>query len=87
MIALFVAISFSRSALWLNLPGLTALLTICSLCGFVVYAQYRNCDPLTRPNPIKKDQVKTLICCAVVCIDVMTFVALTPSATRVMIKK
>ncbi|KAI0224226.1 Sodium-coupled monocarboxylate transporter 1 [Lamellibrachia satsuma] len=47
-------------ALWLNLPGLTAILTICSLCGFVVYAQYRNCDPLTRPNPIKKDQLLPL---------------------------
>ncbi|KAI0212780.1 Sodium-coupled monocarboxylate transporter 1 [Lamellibrachia satsuma] len=50
----------AQIALWLNLPGLTALLTICSLCGFVVYAQYRNCDPLTRTNPIKKDQLLPL---------------------------
>ncbi|KAI0221244.1 Sodium-coupled monocarboxylate transporter 1 [Lamellibrachia satsuma] len=50
----------AQIALWLNLPGLTALLTICSMCGFVVYAQYRNCDPLTRTNPIKKDQLLPL---------------------------
>ena len=57
------------------------------MCGFVVYAQYRDCDPLTRTDPIKKDQVKTLMGCAVVCIDLMTFVALTPSVTRVTITK
>ncbi|KAI0234881.1 Sodium-coupled monocarboxylate transporter 1 [Lamellibrachia satsuma] len=50
----------AQVALWLNLPGLIALLIVCSLCGFVVYAQYRDCDPLTRPNHIKKDQLLPL---------------------------
>ena len=43
-------------ALWLNLPGLTFLLTLCSLCGMVVYAQYKDCDPLTTKG-ITRDQV------------------------------
>ncbi|KAI0234882.1 Sodium/iodide cotransporter, partial [Lamellibrachia satsuma] len=46
----------AQIALWVNLPGLIALLIVCSLCGFVVYAQYRDCDPLTGPKQINMDQ-------------------------------
>jgi hypothetical protein len=45
------------SALWINLPGLTALLTICSLCGMVVYAEYKDCDPISTGRIVAKDQV------------------------------
>ncbi|KAK2170802.1 hypothetical protein NP493_1139g00056 [Ridgeia piscesae] len=48
-------------ALWWNLPGLTALLTVCTMCGFVMYAEYGDCDPLTRPEGrIRKDQILAL---------------------------
>ena len=43
--------------MWLNLPGLTALLTVCSLCGMVIYAQYRDCDPLKTKKIEASDQV------------------------------
>ena len=45
------------------------------MCGFVVYAEYNDCDPLSDPdNPIQKDQVSAPMNCAVhwriVCIHV-----------------
>ena len=36
------------SAYWINLPGLSVLMTICSLCGLVLYATYKGCDPVLR---------------------------------------
>ena len=48
---------FSDRAMWLNVIGLTALLTICGLCGFVVYAEYSDCDPLTAERISAADQV------------------------------
>ena len=44
--------------MWINLPGLSALLTICGLCGFVVYAEYRDCDPLSTERIQASDQVR-----------------------------
>lgn len=44
-------------AMWLNFPGLTALLTVCALCGMVVYAQYRFCDPILMKRIEAKDQL------------------------------
>ncbi|KAI0212781.1 Sodium-dependent multivitamin transporter [Lamellibrachia satsuma] len=38
-----------------------ALKTVCALCGFVLYAEYHDCDPLTRPNErINRDQILAL---------------------------
>ncbi len=34
--------------MWLNLPGLIALMSICSLCGMALYATYEGCDPELR---------------------------------------
>lgn len=49
-------------ALWVNLPGLTALLTVCGLCGLVVFSRYKDCDPLRwpvdKPYVSKRDQVR-----------------------------
>ncbi|CAD5126563.1 DgyrCDS14658 [Dimorphilus gyrociliatus] len=50
----------AQIALWLNLPGLTALLTVCGLCGMVIYAQYADCDPLTLGLAEKSDQLVPL---------------------------
>ena len=46
-------------ALWINLIGLIGLVVVTSLCGMVVYAQYRNCDPLLKGRITGRDQVRT----------------------------
>ena len=45
------------SCIWLNLFGLSALVTICSICGMVLYAEYRECDPVSNGRIDAKDQV------------------------------
>jgi len=45
------------SAMWINVPGLITLVTICSLAGMVVYAEYRRCDPLATDRIHATDQV------------------------------
>ena len=44
-------------AMWINLPGLTLLLTICALCGMVVFAEYHQCDPIRVGRIQQRDQV------------------------------
>lgn len=44
----------------LNILGLIALLFTCSACGFVVYAEYKDCDPLTTQRISGKDQLLAL---------------------------
>jgi len=44
-------------AMWLNVPGLIILVTLCSLAGMVVYAEYRRCDPLASDRIHATDQV------------------------------
>ena len=48
------------SCLWINFFGLSGLLTICCICGMVVYAEYRDCDPLTTERIDAKDQLLPL---------------------------
>ena len=43
--------------MWINLPGLILLLTICSLCGMVVYSEYQQCDPIATKRIQGRDQV------------------------------
>jgi len=43
--------------LLINLPLLVLLVTVCSLAGMVVYAEYRFCDPLATNRIHAKDQV------------------------------
>ena len=50
-------VSTCCSAIWANLPGLILLVTMCSLCGMVVYAEYRHCDPLATDRIHANDQV------------------------------
>ncbi|XP_076359006.1 sodium-coupled monocarboxylate transporter 1-like [Tachypleus tridentatus] len=37
----------AQTALWLNLPGLSILLTISCMAGLVIYTKYQTCDPLS----------------------------------------
>ena len=48
-------------AVWLNFPGLGSLLLLTSLCGMVIYAQYKDCDPITNGDIYARDQVKALL--------------------------
>ena len=50
-------VSMCCSAIWLNIPGLILLVTMCSLSGMVVYAEYRYCDPLATDRIHANDQV------------------------------
>jgi len=43
--------------MWVNVPGLILLVTLCSLAGMVVYAEYRRCDPLATDRIHANDQV------------------------------
>jgi len=43
--------------MWINIPGLLLLVTICSLAGMVVYAEFRRCDPLATDRIHAIDQV------------------------------
>ena len=44
-------------AMWINVPGLITLVTICSIAGMVVYAEYRHCNPVTIDRIHANDQV------------------------------
>lgn len=37
----------AQAAIWINLPGLSLLLSITCLAGLVIYAKYHGCDPRT----------------------------------------
>ncbi|XP_022250400.1 sodium-coupled monocarboxylate transporter 1-like [Limulus polyphemus] len=48
----------AQTALWLNLPGLSVLLTISCMAGLVIYTKYETCDPLSWTNfKIAPDQL------------------------------
>merc|ERR1719308_178697 len=44
-------------AIWLNVLGLGSLLLICAYGGWVVYAYYFDCDPISLRQVHKKDQI------------------------------
>lgn len=47
-------------AMWINLPGLTLLLTICGLCGMVIFKEYHDCDPIKKGRILERDQLLPL---------------------------
>lgn len=51
--------TLSRSAIWINLPGLSFLLLICALAGLVMYANYYDCDPILTKKVTASDQVRS----------------------------
>ncbi|ESO83921.1 hypothetical protein LOTGIDRAFT_107937 [Lottia gigantea] len=50
----------ARIAIWLNLPGLWVVLYLSCLIGTVLFAFYRNCDPLTFKLITASDQLLPL---------------------------
>ena len=44
-------------AIWLNVLGIGSLLLICAYGGWVVYAYYFDCDPISLRQVQKKDQI------------------------------
>lgn len=45
-------------ALWLNIPGLIIVVTICTLDGMVIFATYADCDLRETKKISRGDQVK-----------------------------
>lgn len=50
----------ARTAIWVNLPGLSFLMLICALAGLVMYARYHDCDPLLTKKVTETDQLLPL---------------------------
>jgi len=44
-------------AIWLNVLGIGSLLLICAYAGWVVFAYYHDCDPISTRQVDKKDQI------------------------------
>lgn len=49
-----------RTALWCFIGGVITLMLLCSYNGLLIYATYRNCDPLTTKLARAKDQLLPL---------------------------
>ena len=47
----------SHRAIWLIVPGITAVLTLSCLVGVVMYAFYANCDPFKFGRIKRPEQV------------------------------
>ena len=45
------------SAVWINLPLSIFAVSLCALCGCVIYAFYADCDPISAKYIKKGDQV------------------------------
>ncbi|XP_077513104.1 sodium-coupled monocarboxylate transporter 1-like [Amblyomma americanum] len=50
----------ARTALWINLPGLSFLMLICAMAGLVMYAHYYDCDPIMTKKVTAPDQLLPL---------------------------
>ncbi|CAK9295920.1 unnamed protein product [Gordionus sp. m RMFG-2023] len=51
------SLKMGKKAMLYALPGLIAFMTVCSLCGIVIYALYYKCDPLTMRYIKTSDQL------------------------------
>ncbi|XP_067120884.1 sodium-coupled monocarboxylate transporter 1-like [Centruroides vittatus] len=47
----------AQKTVWINLPALTLLLTLCGLSGLVVYTKYHDCDPILTKQVQAPDQL------------------------------
>ncbi|KAI8519106.1 Sodium-coupled monocarboxylate transporter 1 [Branchiostoma belcheri] len=54
-------LSRAQIALYLNVVGLWLIVTLASLCGLVLYAYYKDCDPVTAGYISTSDQLMPLI--------------------------
>ncbi|XP_045030203.1 sodium-coupled monocarboxylate transporter 1 isoform X2 [Daphnia magna] len=50
-------INQARNAVWINLVGLSVLLSVCCYGGMVIFAKYADCDPLSAKYVSKPDQL------------------------------
>ena len=50
----------AQAALLLNVPGIFFLMNLCCFAGLVVYATYKNCDPLTKPDAVIRNSNQLL---------------------------
>lgn len=41
------SVKAGRRALWIFVVGVCVLMALCSYIGLLIYATYKNCDPLT----------------------------------------
>ncbi|ELU01974.1 hypothetical protein CAPTEDRAFT_228761 [Capitella teleta] len=58
----------AQIALYANIPGWIGIITLCGLCGWVVFAEYKDCDPLKQGRVQSPDQhdviwVELTYCC------------------------
>ncbi|XP_029719933.1 sodium-coupled monocarboxylate transporter 1 [Aedes albopictus] len=54
------SVKAGRKALWIFVFGVCILMALCSYNGLLIYATYRNCDPLTTKLAKAKDQLLPL---------------------------
>lgn len=52
-----IFISFHHRAVWINMPLSIFAVSLCALCGCVIYAFYADCDPISDGRIKKGDQV------------------------------
>ncbi|ELU13534.1 hypothetical protein CAPTEDRAFT_189333 [Capitella teleta] len=50
----------AQFALYANIPGWICIITLCGLCGWVVFAEYKDCDPLKQGRVQSPDQLLPL---------------------------
>ena len=65
LICLLLIALFSHSyfrAVWINLPLSIFAVSLCALCGCVIYAFYADCDPIANDQIKKADQVVLIFC-------------------------
>ena len=49
------------SSVWINCPLSIVAVSLCALCGCVIYAFYHDCDPLTKEYISSADQVSNVL--------------------------
>ena len=61
MSTLFIVDLSCFRAVWMNVPGLIVIVTLCCLDGLVIFAVYSGCDLIKDNKITSNDQVKALV--------------------------
>lgn len=56
--SLLYSVSLFYRAVWMNVPGLILIVTLCCLDGLVIFAVYSGCDLIQSGKITSNDQVK-----------------------------
>lgn len=59
MYAFLYSVSLFYRAVWMNVPGLIVIVTLCCLDGLVIFAVYSGCDLIKAGKITSNDQVMT----------------------------